>query len=111
MSLGLRAALFAGAVAVAAALLRLAAAPRIPLQTNILAMLPPTERDPVAEKAVAKLGLDLGRRAVFLVSHAEEEKARAAAARFAKELRAAGGFRAVIDELPPPDLRLPASLY
>ncbi|MBW8837043.1 MAG: hypothetical protein JF605_18860, partial [Burkholderia sp.] len=39
-----------------------------PLQTNLLALLPATEADPVAEKAVDMLASALGDRTVFLVT-------------------------------------------
>ncbi|MGA7812447.1 hypothetical protein, partial [Caballeronia sp.] len=39
-----------------------------PLQTNLLALLPATEVDPIAEKAVDMLASTLGDRAVFLVT-------------------------------------------
>lgn len=40
---------------------------QLPLQTNLLALLPPTERNPLAEEAVNRLADAAGNRAVFLV--------------------------------------------
>ncbi|MBN3726783.1 hypothetical protein G3N92_21595, partial [Burkholderia sp. Ac-20379] len=69
------------AVALAAVLVcvwRFVAGPS-PLQTDLLALLPASESNPVAEQAVAKLGQALGGRAVFLVTDADAARAKAAA--------------------------------
>lgn len=50
-----------------------------PLQTNLLALLPATEADPVAEKAVDTLASALGDRTVFLVTSHDDAHAKAAA--------------------------------
>ena len=50
-----------------------------PLQTNLLALLPATEADPVAEKAVDTLATALGDRTVFLVTSNDAAHAKAAA--------------------------------
>ena len=57
------------------------------LQTNLLALLPPTERNPVSEYAVGKLAEAAGNRAVFLVGERSSTDAAAAARLLAAELR------------------------
>jgi predicted exporter len=66
----------------------------IPLQTNPLAMLPATERDPLAEQVAGRLGSALAGRVMFLVAHDDEAAARRGAEAFARAL-AGGGVRAV----------------
>ncbi|MCB5188043.1 MMPL family transporter [Methylobacillus caricis] len=74
-----------------------------PLQTNLLALLPATERNPVAEQAVNKLAEAAGNRAVFLLGHENEQAAFAAARAFAKQLRASGIFSHVLSDIPAMD--------
>ena len=81
------------------------------LQTDLLALLPATERNPVAERAIERLAQAAGGRAVFLVGAREAAAAADAGRRFAAELRAAGAFRDVRAELPPVDLRQLAAFY
>src|SRR5438067_8777242 len=111
MSLRARAWLFLGIVALAAAACGAYFARGVPLQTNLLAMLPPTERDPVAEEVIARLSAAIGGRALFVVSHRDEAAARRAAQRFAHELQGAGGWRLVLARLPSFDRSAPANLY
>ncbi|WP_439893125.1 MMPL family transporter (plasmid) [Ralstonia sp. 25C] len=73
------------------------------LQTNLLALLPATEADPVAEKAVDTLAASLGDRAVFLVSSRNAEPAKAAALQLGGQLKRSPAFRNVIAALPPFD--------
>ena len=73
------------------------------LQTNLLALLPATEADPVAEKAVDTLAASLGDRAIFLVSSRNAEHAKAAALQFGGHLKRSPAFRNVIAALPPFD--------
>ncbi|WP_426399095.1 MMPL family transporter [Ralstonia sp. R-29] len=73
------------------------------LQTNLLALLPATEADPVAEKAVDTLAASLGDRAVFLVSSRDAEHAKAAALQLGGQLKRSPAFRNVIAALPPFD--------
>lgn len=81
-----------------------------PLQTDLLALLPATERDPAAERAVEALNAAVGQRALFMVSHPDEATARAAAVAFAAALKK-GGFRQARAKLPPLDPGLPLALY
>jgi predicted exporter len=111
MTLRARSALFLAVLALAAAIFAAALWRGIPLQTNVLAMLPATERDPVAEKVVAALSRAIGSRVIVLVSHAEETKAKAAAERFVAEAGAAGGFRGLTARLPDADPRVLHKLY
>jgi predicted exporter len=73
------------------------------LQTNLLALLPATEADPVAEQAVDTLAASLGDRTVFLLSSRDAEHAKAAAMHLGAQLKRSGAFRSVIAELPPFD--------
>lgn len=74
-----------------------------PLQTNLLALLPQTEADPIAEHAVDSLASVLGSRAVMLVTSDDAQRAKQAAKRFGERLAASGAFGNVTVELPPFD--------
>ena len=76
-----------------------------PLQTNLLALLPPTERNATAEAAVAALYDTAGNRALFLIGHADRSSAREAARRFAGALRDSKAFASIQAEIPPVDAR------
>ncbi|HKY03119.1 MAG TPA: MMPL family transporter [Burkholderiales bacterium] len=81
------------------------------LQTNLLALLPPTERNPVAETAIAHLADAAGNRAIFLIGHPQAEEAKEAANAFAKALRTSGTFNSVQAKLPPFDPVKLSELY
>jgi predicted exporter len=82
-----------------------------PLQTNLLALLPATEADPVAEKAVDTLASALGDRTVFLVTGNDDAHAKAAAKQLGASLQKSRAFGSVTAELPPFDLSQIAALY
>src|SRR5471032_3347722 len=82
-----------------------------PLQTNLLALLPATEVDPVAEKAVDTLATALGDRTVFLVTSNDPAHAKAAAKQLGATLSASKAFGSVTAELPPFDLSTIGGLY
>ncbi|UPG93323.1 MMPL family transporter [Luteibacter aegosomatissinici] len=75
-----------------------------PLQTDLLAMLPATERNALAEDAVERLARASGDRMILLVAHQDDDTAKDAA----RELGAALGkdkvFKHVLAELPPFDM-------
>ena len=97
------------AIGVAAACgVQFAAAGRIPVQTNLLALLPLTERNPVAEVAVGKLAEAAGNRAVFLIRSKNSPEA---ARTFARALRDAAAFQQVIADIPPLDPKQITGLY
>ena len=73
---------------------------RLPLQSNLLALLPSTERNVVAEQAVTRLADASGNRIVFLLSPADGAMTGKAVRAFAGALRETGVFRAVIAEVP-----------
>ena len=84
----------------------------LPLQSNLLALLPTTERNPVAEQAVGLLTEAAGNRAFFLIGWSSPGKglqsgsadiASKAARQFASRLREAKAFRHVVAEIPPFD--------
>jgi predicted exporter len=82
-----------------------------PLQTNLLALLPATEADPVAEKAADKMAAALGDRTVFIVSGPDAEHAKSAAKELGAALGKSGAFRSVIAQLPPFDVSSIGALY
>jgi len=82
-----------------------------PLQTNLLALLPATEANPVAERAVDVLGDVLGNRTVYLVTDRDADRAKTAAKQFGARLAASGAFRSVTVEVPPFDLSQIAATY
>ena len=82
-----------------------------PLQTNLLALLPATEADPVAEEAVDKLAAALGDRTVLLVTSDNAAHAKAAAKQLGATLSATGAFRSVTATLPPFDMSQIGALY
>ncbi|WP_158883694.1 MMPL family transporter [Rhodanobacter sp. L36] len=77
----------------------------IPIQTDLLAMLPGTEKDPLAEAAVQRLAHANGDRMVLLVSNADDDAAKAAARELGTALSADKTFSSVLAELPPFDLQ------
>ena len=68
--------------------------------TDLLALLPATERDPLAEQAAQQVQTAIGSHTIFLISHHERTTARAAATAFAESLRQANVFERVQFELP-----------
>ncbi|HWT54909.1 MAG TPA: MMPL family transporter [Rhodocyclaceae bacterium] len=83
----------------------------LPLQTNLLALLPSTERNPVAENAVNTLASTAGDRVIFLVGHTDFEQAAAAARKFAQFLAQDKAFSQVTAEVPAVNLRALTGLY
>ncbi len=81
------------------------------LQTNLLALLPATEADPLAEQATDRLAASMGDRAVFLVSSHDDQRAKAAARQLGARLAQSRAFRTVIAELPPFDAAQIARFY
>ena len=82
-----------------------------PVETDLLALLPATERNPAAEAAVKLLAERLGNRVVFLVGHVDRGVAINQARRFAGNLRNSGAFVRVVDSAPPFDAALFERLY
>ncbi|WP_321870392.1 MMPL family transporter [Burkholderia ubonensis] len=82
-----------------------------PLQTNLLALLPATEANPVAEQAVDRLSAALGERTVYLVTDRDAARAKAAAKQFGALLAKSGAFRSVTVEVPPFDPSQIAATY
>lgn len=76
-----------------------------PIQTDLLALLPATERQPLAEDAVERLAHASGDRMVLLVEHADDAVAKQAARDLGRRLAAERVFANVTAELPPFDLR------
>ena len=111
MSLRVRAACFLLAVAVVAAIGASYFARGVPLQSNLLAMLPPTERDAEVEQVIARLGTVLAGRVVFVVSQSDAAAARRSAEALGDALKAGGALRTLLVRLPAMDPSAPAQLY
>lgn len=73
---------------------------KFPLQTNLLSLLPPTERNPVAEEAVKKLANMAENRVVFLIGHSSAESAAQAARDFSASLAKHRTFKNIIADIP-----------
>jgi predicted exporter len=84
---------------------------RVPVQTNLLALLPQTERNPVAEAAVDRLADVAGDRAVFLIGDKKSDGAARAARTFAAQLRESDAFRNVVADIPAVDPKQFTSIY
>lgn len=82
-----------------------------PLETDLMALLPPTEKNPAAEAAVKALAEQLGNRALFLVGHGDTVTAGRAARRFAAQLEGVGAFSRIVVEAPRTDPRTLTDLY
>ena len=78
---------------------------RASIQTDLLAMLPATERNPLAEVAAQRLAHASGDRVVLLVTHAEDDQAKAAARELGQLLAKQPVFASVSAELPQLDLQ------
>lgn len=78
---------------------------RSPIQTDLLAMLPATERNPMAEVAAQQLAHANGDRVILLVAHADDDHAKAAARELGQMLAKDKVFASVTAELPPFDLQ------
>jgi predicted exporter len=111
--LTLRAGLFAVALLLVAALgaWLLFGRDRLPIQTDLLAMLPATEQQPLAEAAVQRLAHANGDRIVLLVENADDDRAKAAARALGKALAPHKVFASVLAELPPFDLKQMVAPY
>jgi predicted exporter len=81
------------------------------LQTDLLAMLPDTERNPVAEAAIRSLARSTGDRAMFLVRAGDEGRSKAAALCLAGALARSGAFQEVQSTLPEVDPGAVARFY
>jgi len=89
--------------------------PEPPIETDLLALLPPTERNPLAEQAATRLGRLTGERAVFLVglpdSKTNGAEARAAASLLAARLEDGKTFKKIVTRIPAPDPAALLDLY
>ena len=75
------------------------------IQTDLLAMLPTTERNPLAEVAAQRLAHANGDRVILLVANADDDHAKSAAREFGQMLAKDKVFASVTAELPPFDLQ------
>ncbi|AJP57747.1 hypothetical protein UC34_13690 [Pandoraea vervacti] len=83
----------------------------LPLQTNVLSLLPETERNPVAEQAVEHLASSVSDRVVVLIGANDASTAYTAAARFETLARASNAFAKVRAKVPPVDLAFLSNFY
>jgi len=81
------------------------------VETDLLAMLPETEQNPVAEQAIRSLARATGDRAVFLVRGGDPERSKAAALHLAGALERSGAFAEVQSKLPPIDPGMVSRFY
>ncbi|MEW9623793.1 MMPL family transporter [Rhodanobacter geophilus] len=112
-TLKLRAGLFAVATVLVAALgayLLFGRGP-LPIQTDLLAMLPATEQNPLAEAAAERLAHANGDRMVLLVESDDDARAKDAARALGKALATHKVFGSVTAELPPFDVARMAAPY
>ncbi|HTV85563.1 MAG TPA: MMPL family transporter [Dyella sp.] len=84
---------------------------RSPIQTDLLAMLPATERNPLADVAAQRLAHANGDRVILLVANADDERAKNAARALGKALAKDPVFASVTAQLPPFDLQQLAAPY
>lgn len=82
-----------------------------PLQTNLLALLPATERNPVAEQAVKKLANIAENRVVFLIGHASADSATQAAREFSLSLAKQTCFNNIIADISAVDPKKLVEIY
>jgi predicted exporter len=85
--------------------------PSPPIETDLLTLLPATERNPAAEQAAASLGRLTGERAVFLIGLPQVEDARDAATFLADQLRTGHFFKNCVAKIPSPDPAALLDLY
>lgn len=83
----------------------------LPLQTNLLALLPATERNPVAEQAVDHLAGSVSNRVVVLFGARDAAAARAGAAAFVDRAKTSGAFRQIVGQVPAFDTSLLTRFY
>lgn len=81
-----------------------------PVETDLLALLPATERNPVAEQAAGRMGRAAGERVVFLVGAPGTTQARQAATLFAEAL-AGPATGQIVTRVPAPDYGAVVSFY
>ncbi len=81
------------------------------LETDLLAMLPKTERNPAAERGVRALAQAMGDRAVLVVGAPDPQRAKAAARQLVSRLEASQAFANVQGELPAVDPGLVPRFY
>lgn len=83
-----------------------------PLQTDLLSLLPPTERNPVAEDAIKKLSGIAGNRIVFLIGNSSSEKLAIQASQdFSKSLQKSHIFKKIISSIPAVDPKQLVDIY
>ena len=84
--------------------------PHLKVETDILALLPQTQRDRNMDEALSAFSAELARKQIFLIGSTALAEARLAAAGFVRELEASGAFESVQLELDA-DLQKRASVY
>ncbi|TVO64094.1 MMPL family transporter [Denitromonas ohlonensis] len=89
------------AAALVAGMIALAAFDKLPVETDLLAMLPATERSPIAEQAMSQLARAHERRIVLLTVADDAAQARAGAQVLATTLRASPALQHVTLDIPP----------
>ncbi|MCE9521899.1 MAG: hypothetical protein K8S25_05640, partial [Alphaproteobacteria bacterium] len=81
------------------------------LQSNILALLPPTERDASAQEVQDRIAGAFSRRLAFLVSHKDAALARSSALKLATALEQSGMVSAITSKVDPDGMRLMGAAF
>ncbi len=95
MSLARRFQFWSAAVALLLAVFVFDVLPHFKLETNILALLPPSETDPAIDRALDRFTDLLGRDVVFLIGSDDFDQAKNIAAKFAQNLQGSAAFSQV----------------
>lgn len=85
--------------------------PELPIESNILALLPENQQDPFAEQAFAQVSNNLSKKVVFLISSGDREGVIAAASDFSGKLLTTNLFSAVNAQLTSEEQQAWAKLY
>lgn len=85
--------------------------PELPIESNILALLPENQQDPFAEQAFAQVSNNLSKKVVFLISSGDRDGVIAAASDFSGKLLTTNLFSAVNAQLTSEEQQAWAKLY
>lgn len=83
----------------------------MPIETNLIALLPDAKRSPAVEHAETKLGEAAARRVVFLIGASSAESARSLAQSFEQTVAGSGAFKDVRATFPAPSLAALRDIY
>ncbi|MFT6984726.1 MAG: putative exporter [Psychromonas sp.] len=98
-------------LAVAAFVKQTVLQPELPIETNILALLPENQQDPFAQQAFEQVSNNLSKKVVFLLSSSDKEELVAAASGFSGKLLTTNLFSGVSAQLTTESQKAWAKLY